>query len=78
MPKLVFSKTRKVKKVTTTSTIACLQPHVGISQILHEVKLKRQMAQPNLGFMNQLESLYKEGFFQEMADAFFIANQKQP
>ena len=49
---------------------ACLEPHVKISQIVHEVKLKRQMAEPNLGFVNQLESLHKEGFFQQMADEF--------
>ena len=45
-----------------------LTPSVGVSQVLQQVKLKRQMAQPNLYFMEQLEIFYREGFFHRMAE----------
>jgi hypothetical protein len=45
-----------------------LNPEASIVEILEEIKSKRSEAEPNPGFMNQLECLHQEGFFREMAD----------
>lgn len=50
--------------------LALLKPTVAIEDLTKEVKSKRAMAEPNPGFMQQLNQFQKDGFFKDLAEKF--------
>ena len=48
--------------------LALIKPTVVIDDLAKEVKSRRNMAEPNYGFMKQLNQLQKDGFFVRTLD----------